>query len=131
MTIDAKRLEEIRARLAAATEAPWDYYRDGGSYVYASGHGRGKIANLNDPWCWNDNAQNDAALIASAPADLAALVAEVERLRVALAVAEEDEQRIDRLSHAWDEWPVDAIKALGLDPNVTSFRDAVDRMEAT
>lgn len=71
-----QNLEPIKARLAAATPGPWYFTNDAGpthvaevSALYVRPE-----APLRSPMA-------DAALIAHAPADLAALIAEVERLR--------------------------------------------------
>ena len=70
-------LEPIKARLAAATPGIW----------YFDVHGlppseRGGVRVLDSWLFWEHEADDsDTQLIANAPADLAALVAEVERLR--------------------------------------------------
>lgn len=81
-------LDPIRARLAAATPGPW-YSEwvpdDDWIVVYGQPHGAyvcPEVCTLTD--------DADAEFIAHAPADIAALLAEVERLREQLA--EEDER---------------------------------------
>lgn len=85
------RLAEIRARVVAATPAPWRLKRQSiRDRIYRwevfapvnAGHGVRPIALLTDGFVQTDA---DAELIARAPADLAWAVAEVERLRAALA----------------------------------------------
>ena len=87
MTLD---LDPIRARLAAATPGPWEYR----PFTEIDPDGAFDLAHVvaDDP---DDPAGDqvsvcasimrpDADLIANAPTDMAALVAEVERLRVAV-----------------------------------------------
>lgn len=73
-------LEAIKARLAAATPGPWVQFHDGDElfvgqiadgdhYICAVGH---RIFEQN---------QLDADFLSYAPADIAALIAEVERLQ--------------------------------------------------
>ena len=79
MTLD---LDPIRARLAAATPGPWERVpaivsdtRPADCYdIWAA-----------DDWLCANIHHTDAALIANAPADMAALLAEVERLRETVA----------------------------------------------
>lgn len=71
-------LEAIKARLAAATSEPWKLL-GGGEYIYPIG-----VLVTPDDGGVNDA---DAALIVNAPSDLAALIAEVERLREAVKPA--------------------------------------------
>lgn len=90
-------LEPIKARLEAATPGNWsweDWDSDRGHETDEQRHlvndilgDRGIVGDLpavilvaDDPWIWWDNPE-DAKLIAHAPTDLAALIAEVERLR--------------------------------------------------
>ena len=90
------RLDEIRQRLSAATPGPWAAT----TWLNTSG-GWAAVGPLHDtdgdpddascvydgcePNCQHDKAaQADAALIASAPADLTWLLGEVERLTAAL-----------------------------------------------
>lgn len=89
-------LEAIEARLKAATPGPWmsefwdgllfvsAIHDAGGSYVCELGLG-------------SDSAAKDAAFIAAAPTDVAALIAEVRRLRAALEVIEAIES--GRMTH--------------------------------
>lgn len=83
-----EELGAIEARAGAATPGPWGYYGDthpawaaghAGSYVY-SRSAPVKVCQLADPWQHNPNKAIDAAFIASARADVPALVAEVRRL---------------------------------------------------
>lgn len=83
--MDDARLQEIRARVAAATPGPWHWDED------------------NDPWLWGGPGvfvlssedeisvpnPNDYALIAHAPQDLADLLAEVERLQKVITLVTE------------------------------------------
>ena len=81
MTLD---LDPIRARLAAATPGPWHAYGN----TLAAEVGRCTCSphyGAHERSCGLEDigqvVESDAELIAHAPADLAALVAEVERLR--------------------------------------------------
>ena len=76
-------LDPIRARLAAATPGPWevDECSDETTVIVA---GSDLTIICSELWQGWEGTQ-DAALIANAPADLAALLAEVERLRTELA----------------------------------------------
>jgi hypothetical protein len=68
-TPDLKAIEE---RLAAATPGPWDAWLN---QVRVAAH-RSSVAS-----CAAKNGPEDATFIASAPTDIAALIAEVRRLR--------------------------------------------------
>jgi hypothetical protein len=70
-------LESIKARLAAATPGPWEIGEvcEDASRRFVSGAG----LIIATPRSWEGH--YDAELISHAPGDLAALVAEVERLR--------------------------------------------------
>ena len=87
MTLD---LDPIRARLAAATPGPWHAWDRGiGSEVHVGAECVSETTQYERCRDLNDGfretfAEADAALIANAPADLAALLAEVERLREAV-----------------------------------------------
>lgn len=75
-------LDALKARLAAATQGPWR--RDGNHRAKVRGADGDTLARVvpessDEPWSATDEANAD--LIAHAPGDLAALVAEVERLR--------------------------------------------------
>lgn len=77
------RLDEIRARLAAATPGPW--WRTGGPELWFVEPAEGDdvitgISRNQYHEIQSDRAGHDAALIASAPDDIAYLLAEVERL---------------------------------------------------
>lgn len=86
-------LDPIRARLAAATPGPWHSWDRGIGYEVHKGRaadclseygvGMESCTELNDGFRGTFR-MADADLIANAPADLAALVAEVERLREAV-----------------------------------------------
>lgn len=81
-------LDPIKARLAAATPGPWtpvETHKQSAtdSFFSVAVVGRREVRATIPSQARPD--ERDAALIASAPADLAALVAEVERLREALA----------------------------------------------
>ena len=69
------RLQEIRARLDAATPGPW-VVKPPGEGKSSSGIRRGAL-----DIAWSVTAREDADLIANAPADIAWLLAEVERLQ--------------------------------------------------
>lgn len=78
---DPLNLEEIEARLKAATPGPWkaDTSNDGSSVTAATA-----CYTVCDCADWvhpTEGEVSDARLIAHAPTDLAALVAEVRRLR--------------------------------------------------
>ena len=79
MTLD---LAAIKARLAAATPAPWHCAdEDGYWFIYGSNnfqvHNTSNSADLK-------TAEANRLLIENAPTDLALLIAEVERLRAAI-----------------------------------------------
>lgn len=96
-------LEPIKARLAAAVPGPWRAHdhremarlnEDPAEWIgYAwvgyggdeDGRFQGVVADLDSRKDaskeWRERRQHDAAFIAAAPTDIAALVAEVERLR--------------------------------------------------
>lgn len=85
-------LEPIKARLAAATPGPWRFdsswipsYRRHANWLRSDGVAAdGAAANCVLRVVDGSMLDKDADLIENAPADLAALVAEVERLREAL-----------------------------------------------
>lgn len=96
------RLDEIRARLAAATPGPWTLFAAAAESevmaVLKPGEPRERIVTMDaDHYvvtlgvdeCGDgdgpDRAVADATLIANAPADLAYLLGEVERLRAVLS----------------------------------------------
>lgn len=96
----------IRARAAAATPGPWylrltdETYRDRPAHYYIASEVRGIVDVRPDDAYYvattqrgNVQARADAEFIAHARQDVAALLAEVERLRDAL-VQESDEARI-------------------------------------
>jgi hypothetical protein len=78
------RIDEIKARLAAATPAPWSWEAGdsviegprGGALVYVA-----EYANLNTVQAQGEDFSSaDATLIANAPADIAFLLAKIEEL---------------------------------------------------
>ena len=72
------RLQEIRARLDAATPGPWNFGRIAGDWGSVHTHGRTNVViNSED----DGGYAADQDLIAHAPADIAWLLDEVERLR--------------------------------------------------
>lgn len=78
-------LQPIKSRLAAATPGPWWSARGAsfGTYFAVAVVGNNEVRTEQGNQACSDNA--DADLIAHAPTDLAALVAEVERFREAIA----------------------------------------------
>lgn len=95
-------LDPIRARLAAATPGPWDHNTAAELIQTEKGD-----AIVVPAWFGEDLPRwDDAELIAHAPADIAALVAEVERLRERLADVKAlhrpvDLWEVDPVSRAW------------------------------
>jgi hypothetical protein len=109
-------LEAIKARLAAASPGPWHHGSvDDRLHAVFDANADGEICTLYDvdgEGFPADAFQGDAAnaeLIAHAPTDLAALVAEVERLRG------ENERQADRLRRVAGLLPVSLSTALGED----------------
>ena len=102
------KLDEIRERLEAATEGPWDWCSElwqlrhmTGKYVCTEVlHAKGTLPT-----------DNDAEFIANAPTDIAYLLAEVERLRGVVTTATiacgavdlEAAEDIDRWRDNWGE----------------------------
>ena len=76
-------LEPIKERLAAATPGPWKAKEDSwdGYSVVIDDSGPGVSIIAEQIGQGEDEGRGDAEMIAHAPSDLAALVAEVERLR--------------------------------------------------
>jgi hypothetical protein len=74
-------LDPIKARLAAATPGPWK-----AKIATFDNPGPEGIFSADDTWLFKFFACRypDLALVENAPTDLAALVAEVERLRAAI-----------------------------------------------
>ena len=74
----------IRARVAAATPGPWvrGIARDGDGWAVLANDGDDKVCVQPSSRVIDPYSPADADLIAHAPADIAALCAEVERLRV-------------------------------------------------
>jgi hypothetical protein len=92
-------LEPIKARLSAATPGPWKRYYAGidldGEEMWYVGHNGGTVTI--DGVAGDIPYTPDAEFIAHAPSDIAALVAEVERLRkVAEAAAEAIDAKTER-----------------------------------
>ena len=87
---NVQRIAEIRARLDAATPGPWKRSLSGSHYNPWKVH-RGAIL-----VALSGEAVEDADLIAHAPADIAWLLDEVERLREAAAEIRADLTFIDR-----------------------------------
>lgn len=84
------RLDEIEARLKAATPGPWHFVRAGG--ITAGIEWIAQVFNRRDEDF--PNAANNAALIASAPADIAALLP-VARIAEKIAAADSLSQLLD------------------------------------
>lgn len=137
-------VDAIKARLAAATPGEWWHdprkcYRPGsngaaaiswGSESEAVFVGRHHTIAITGP---GDDPQSmaDAALIAHAPTDLAALVAEVERLRAVVAeqaaAFEAYYEAIDyagRMYHDVTDWPMDDDVQGPIDAAEQRFRRA-------
>jgi len=82
-------LQPIKDRLAAATPGPWWASKEKtfGTYLAIAVVGCNEVQAKHDGYRYSDDA--DADLIANAPQDLAALVAEVERLENEAAVMQQ------------------------------------------
>lgn len=94
--IPEQRLAEIRARLEAATPGSWSPYADDRGWCVLLDHENvGVIAEVLDA----RTAEGDARLIAHAPADLAYLLARVQRLE---RVAAETHDYLIRVSTSHD-----------------------------
>jgi hypothetical protein len=114
------RIDEIKAKWAAASPRPWKRgtgyeQSDPGNYVY-SGCGAIVCAQQDGTDC--DLRTEDAIAIADAPADVAFLLEEVERLTMALAtwdgpVAASDEELGEFYRRHWESvaGPIGAIRA--------------------
>ena len=117
-------LDPIRARLAAATPGPWevDECSEETTVIVA---GSDLTIICSELWQGWEGTQ-DAALIANAPTDMAALVAEVERLRVAVwrvrevhslqvssVWGEGCEECVDAYTERHKPYPCRTIRALG------------------
>lgn len=74
-------LDAIKARLAAATPGPWEEEREGGGYPTGVVYGPDCTVTSCDSEPGTLHQCTNAIFIANAPTDIAALVAEVERLR--------------------------------------------------
>lgn len=73
-------LDAIKARLAAATPGPWEEEREGGGYPTGVVYGPDCTVTSCDSEPGTLHQCTNAIFIANAPSDIAALVAEVERL---------------------------------------------------
>ena len=73
-------LDAIKARLAAATPGPWEEEREGGGYPTGVVYGPDCTVTSCDSEPGTIHQCTNAIFIANAPSDIAALVAEVERL---------------------------------------------------
>ena len=103
------RIEEIRERLTSATPGPWRIDENDPTIFDSI------VSTANDePWGWVEVARSlgpDSDLIASAPADIAFLLAEVERLRAKNAELNRRAQNAESNRTAkYDRW-----RSLGTD----------------
>lgn len=116
-------LDPIKERLAAATPGPWRVWRDPDPT-------RARATAVETAWCYGDiegdtelitdylPTDADATFIANTPSDLAALVAEVERLRVTVIVEQNRRQPWVKLAHQNSQevkrlrGQIDAVRAL-------------------
>jgi hypothetical protein len=93
-------LEAVEARLDAATPGPWECNGDGeaaGHTLTIYGRDRGRwVAHVP-----NRDLNNNADLIANAPADLRALLAEVRTLRAERDAAREVVEAAEVVAHAF------------------------------
>jgi len=80
-------LEPLKSRLAAATPGPWEA-DESRTVVRRPGSSDSSVANVLEA--------SDTELIAHAPADIAALIAEVERLRAVCETAVREMERYYR-----------------------------------
>lgn len=129
-------LDPIKERLAEATPGPWDFHvlpQSVGITVATihSEHGPRETCWTVDfpPEIGGMGTEKDAEFIANAPEDIAALVAEVERLRGQIDAARAIHKPLDALNMNsnrigqvclgcgqdngnWNEWPCPTIRAL-------------------
>ena len=94
-----EELDAIRARVEVATDGPWAVDSDDPSYIIYSEKGGWDglvIAQVADQDGALFPVEHNGALIAHAPQDLTALLAEVERLRARPAVTEDMVERAAR-----------------------------------
>jgi len=110
VTID---IEGIRARRAAITPGPWQSELEGDRFTVWS----------QNAWTWQEVVSTDhlnpstrdaenAKFIAAAPADIDALLAEVERLRTIAATVAADLRREmdDAMSNEWPDLHGDVVR---------------------
>ena len=87
-------LDAIKERLAKATPGPWAVCKRPANSTWVQGGTIGSVphgSRVADTCVLGPNYAHDAAFIAHAPTDIAALVAEVERLR----------REVDDMSEPW------------------------------
>lgn len=107
-----QEIAEIQDRLAAATPGPWCVTGD-----YVASYGREyEIASFGETSVWTARCQRaqEADLIANAPADIAALLTEVKRLRAENAALRarltitpekvEDAAKAGHTEWDWNDW---------------------------
>ena len=121
-------LEPIKERLAEATPGPWFADDDGGVSTEPHACTMTSTPIVDTEGCGMGNPK-DATFIANAPSDIAALVAEVERLRGQIDAARALHKPLDALNTNsnrigqvclgcgqdngnWNEWPCPTIRAL-------------------
>lgn len=89
------RIAQIRARLGAATPGPWQTWPDGADESVESASVGRFVCHMNSNM---RQFREDASLIANAPADLAWLLAEVERLEAERVHAADTIRRLNGLN---------------------------------
>ena len=134
---DEVNLDPIKARLAAATPGPWGIqgaqsdYEIVGPGPSVGGWTQGPFVLEFSTWPspralkWKD-----AELIAHAPSDLAALVAEVERLRARAENAEDKATRFDLDRAGIEARERDAVELVELRAEVVRLRARAEKAEA-
>ena len=124
------RLDAIRERVEVATDGPWAVDSDDPSYIIYSERGGWDglvIAQVADQDGALFPVEHNGALIANAPQDLTALLAEVERLRALTTV---DDAMVERaaftLARRFEKHPYLRVGALGHDftPDARAALDA-------
>ena len=105
-----ERLAEIRARVEAATEGPWEADNDCDPGVWGPEHiivGHYAAHDDMDTSMWEDGSESDREFIAAARTDVGDLLAEVERAREALAAeptdAEVEAGALREAANAWTQ----------------------------